>query len=310
MKIAIVGPGAMGCLFAALLSRVKDRHEIWLLDKISERAKELNKKGILVEGISRIKVNPGVTDDANKIGPCELVIIFTKSYDTEKALRSIKPLLTDETNVLSLQNGLGNIEAIADCVGEDMSIGGVTSYGATLLGIGKVRHAGKGETIIGKPTGKVFKDLRQVARLFNEAGIPVKVSKEIRSAIWSKLVINVGINALCAICRLPNGALLHYEGTRELLKQAALEAVKVAKRKRIKLSYDDPLQKVESISASTSDNICSMLQDVLRRKQTEIDYINGAIIRQGRSCGVKTPINDTLVQLVKSIESSYKRQLK
>lgn len=299
----------MGSLFAALLERSKARHDIWLLDKDPDRAKKISTSGIAVEGISNFRQKVKITANAGEIGPSELIILFTKSYDTEKALGSIKPLLTDNTDLLTLQNGLGNLQLISELVGDDRAVGGTTAFGSTLLDIGRVRHAGKGETIIGKPSGRIFADLRQISSVFNEAGITTRISKDINGIIWSKLIINCGINGLAAICRLPNGALLEYEGTKEILRQGTLEATKVARRKKVKLIYDDPLQKVESVCAATKDNICSMLQDVLRKKQSEIDFINGAVVRQGKSCGIKTPVNEILTQLVKSIESSYKSQV-
>ncbi|MFH1867425.1 MAG: 2-dehydropantoate 2-reductase [Candidatus Omnitrophota bacterium] len=309
MKIAVVGPGAMGSLFAAFLTRSKAKHDVWILDKDADRAKKLDANGIIVEGSSNFTQKINATTDPKKIDICDLVIIFTKSYDTEKALSSIKPMLGEKTNVLSLQNGLGNLQLICDAVGEDRAVGGIAICGAILERAGKVKVIGKPEIIIGRLSGKIFGELRHISTLFNEAGIPAKISKDINGVIWSKLIINVGINAIASICRLKNGALLEYEGARELMRQAVVEATKVAKRKRIKLIYDDPLQKVESICSETSDNICSMLQDIMRSQPTEIDFINGAIIRQGKSSGVKTPVNEILTQLIKSVEASYKKQV-
>lgn len=310
MKVCIIGPGAMGSLFAALLSRSKTGVEVWLLDRDAERARKINAQGIIVEGASNFKQQVKATADANQIGPSDLVVIFTKSYDTDKALRSIKPLLSEQTNVLTLQNGLGNTQLISDVVGDDRTVGGVTAHGATSLDIGRVRHAGKGDTVIGKLSGKIFGDLRQVSSMFNDAGISTRITKDIDGAIWSKLVINAGINALASLCRLTNGALIEYEGAKEVLRQAVLEATKVAKRKRVKLLYDDSLQKVESVCVATADNYCSMLQDILHGRKTEVDFINGAIVRQGKSYGIKTPVNEVMAELIKTIESSYGRQIR
>jgi len=310
MKITIIGPGAMGCLFATLLERSKSKHDIWLLDKRPERAAKINAGNIVIEGATNLKLKVKATADAKVIGPSELVIIFTKSYDTDKALGSVKPLLGDDTNVMSLQNGLGNIQLISEVVGEDRSVGGTTAHGATLVDVGRVRHTGKGETVIGKPTGKIFGDLRQISSILNEVGIAARISRDVTGVIWSKLIINAGINALGAICRMRNGMLLKHEGAKEILRQSVFEATKVARRKKIKILYDDSLQKVESVCTATSENICSMLQDILKEKLTEIDSINGAIVRQGKSYGIKTPVNEMLEYLVKTIEASYKEQVK
>ena len=305
MKIVIVGPGAMGCLVAAFLS--KSKHEIWLLDKNKKRAEAIAKNGIKVEGISgNWKGKVCVTSSVKDIKSADLVIICTKSYDSKGAIKSTAEIAGDNTLVLTLQNGVGNVEIIADEIGEDKVIGGVSNLGATLLGDGYIRHAGRGETVIGRVDGKIPVSMRDIREIFNKVGLNTRISRDIKSLIWSKLIINVGINALTAITRLNNGRLIEFEGTREILKDAVTEAVKVAKRKRIKLIYDDPLSKVESVCEATATNIASMLQDVLKQKRTEIDFINGVIVRQGKSLGIKTPVNEILVYLVKTIEQSYK----
>lgn len=305
MKIAIVGPGAVGCLLTSFLS--KGNNEVWLLDKDAERASKINKNGISIEGVSgEWNIKGKATIDVKDIGSAELVIIAVKSYDTKEAISASKPLISNDTSVLTLQNGLGNVEIISEAVGQEKVIGGVTNLGATLLETGKVRHAGKGETIIGRIDGKIPVQMRQIREIFNACGLETKISKDIKGILWSKLIINVGINALTAITRLHNGRLIEFEGTRKILREAVTEAVRISKRKRIKLIYDDPLAKVEAVCEATSENISSMLQDILRKKRTEIDFINGVIVRLGQELGIPVPANLTLVDLVKTIEASYK----
>jgi 2-dehydropantoate 2-reductase len=305
MKIVIVGPGAMGSLFAAFLSRTKE--EVWLLDKNQERAAKINQQGIKIEGVSgewQAKVK--ATAESKDIGKANLLIICVKSYDTKSAIISVKALVGEDTSVLTLQNGLGNIEIIAEIVGADKVIGGITNMGATLLDTGCLRHAGKGETIIGRIDAKIPVEMRAIREVFNKAGLETRISRDIKGFLWSKLLINAGINALTAITRLANGKLLDFEGTRKIMRMAVTEGIKVAKRKRIKLIYDDPLAKVESVCEATADNISSMLQDVLRKRRTEVDFINGVIVRQGQEMGIPVPANAILLDLVKTIEASYK----
>ena len=305
MRIVVVGPGALGCLVAGFLKN-KSGEEVWLLDSSPERAKKISEDGIKIEGISgsfNIKIN--ATSDTKEIGKADLVIICVKSYSTEDACKEIKDIVSEETSVLTLQNGIGNVQILNDYFGPERVIAGITNHGSTLLGDGHVRHAGKGDTIIGKSDGKLSGVLKNVSNVLTKAGFPTKVSKDIDSVIWGKLVINVGINALTAITRLNNGRLVEYTESRELLRSAVSEAVKVVKRKRIKLAYDDPIQKVESVCKATSSNVSSMLQDVLNKKRTEIDFINGAIVRQAKSLGIPTPANEVLTNLVKTIEKSY-----
>lgn len=308
MKMTIIGPGAMGCLLAVFLAKSKE--ELWLLDRDPRRAKEMSDEGIKMEGISGTrKVKIPVTSRAEEIGVCDVVIICVKSYDTQEAIKRAEILIGPNTSVLTLQNGVGNVEIIGEIVGRDKVIGGITALGATLLGTGHIRHAGWGETIIGRVEGKVLSSVREIAAVFNKVGLKTKISKDINSLIWSKLIINVGINALTAITRLNNGRLIEYDGTKEILRSAVAEAVKVAKKKRIKIIYDDPIQKVEAVCKATASNVSSMLQDVLKQKKTEVDFINGVICRQGRSLGIPMPVNAVLLDLVRTIESSYDKQI-
>jgi 2-dehydropantoate 2-reductase len=294
----------MGCLSAAFLH--KTREELWLLDKHKERADKINRQGILAEGISgNWQANIPATADPKEIGKADLLIISVKSYDTRAAILHARPLIGEKTVILTLQNGIGNIEVISEIAGAERVIGAVTNHGATLLDIASVRHAGRGETIIGRIDGKIPVELRAIREIFNRAGMETRISRDIKGLIWSKLIINAGINALTAITRLANGKLIEFEGTRKILREAVSEATKVAKRKRIKLIYDDPLAKVEAVCEATATNISSMLQDVLKKKRTEIDFINGVIVRQGQELGIATPVNSLLTELVKTIEASY-----
>ena len=304
MKIVIIGPGAMGCLFAAYLSKSKE--EVWLLDKNAERAKAIESQGIIIEGVSgNWQAKLRVSSQAGDIGETDLIVICVKSYDTKEAIESAKPLIGENSLVLTLQNGIGNIEVLSEVSGAERVIGGVSNQGSTLLGAGHIRHAGKGETVIGRVDGKIPVQLRDIREIFNKVGLETRISRDIKGLLWSKLIINVGINALTCITGLNNGRLVEFEGTRQILRDAVTEAVKVVKKKRIKLIYDDPLSKVEAVCEATAGNVSSMLADVLRKKRTEIDFINGVIVRQGQSLGIPTPVNWVLTNLVKTIEASY-----
>lgn len=308
MKIVIVGPGAIGLLFTAFLSRLKE--EIWLLDKDKDRAAQLDAKGIRVEGVSGSwHVKTKSTAEPRDIGIVDLVVVAVKSYVTKDVANKIKPLVGDDTLILTMQNGLGNMEILADIYGSEKVIGGLTSHGATLIGVGHVKHAGKGEKVIGSLDRKLNVGVRRVRELLNKANFDCRITKDVKGMIWSKLIINVGINALTAITRLKNGELVKHDSVYRVMRLAVNEAVKVAKRKRIKLAYDDPISKVESVCEATADNISSMLQDVLNKKRTEIDAINGAIVRHAETLGIPVPINSMLVDLVKTIETTYEKQI-
>ncbi len=304
MKIVVVGPGAMGCLFAAFLTKSKE--EVWLLDNNKERAFQIGNAGISLEGESgswHIKVK--TTSSVQDIGKADLILVCVKSFHTKLIIEQIKPLLNQETKILTLQNGIGNIETISELAGPDRVIAGVTNEGATLIDTGKIRHAGRGETIIGTIDGKTPVQMRSIREIFNKVGFECKMTRDIKSLLWSKLVINAGINALSAITRLPNGKLIEHEGTRRILRGAVTEAARIAKRKRIKLIFDDPLAKAEAVCEGTQGNLSSMLQDILKKKRTEVDFINGVIVRLAQELDIDVPINKFLLDLIKTIESSY-----
>lgn len=309
MKITIVGPGSVGLLFAGLFSKSKE--EVRILDHDASRANRIKKNGIRLEGLSSVKIaEPEITADPDELKDSDFWFVCVKSYDTKNVIKKIKGFVSDSAFVVSLQNGVGNVELLAEAFGRDRVLAGVTSMGATLLSEGVVRHAGEGETVVGRLDGALGVELKDLRELFGKSRIAIKISRDVMGILWSKLVINVGVNALSAATRLKNGKLLDYEGARRILREAVTEAVKVAKRKRIRLIYDDMLARTESVCEATADNISSMLQDVLSKKKTEIDFINGVIVRQGESLGIKTPVNALLVDLIKTIESGYPFEVK
>ena len=310
MRIAIVGAGAMGLLLTHLLSRTESA-EIWLLDIHPEREEKIRKEGLRVEGVSgEHHVQPRITVKPEEIGQADLVIICVKSPDTYEASLNANPLIGPDTAVLTLQNGLGNFEAIERAVGPGRVLGGTTSMGATVLGLNHVRHAGWGETVVGEPAGKRTKRAEAILELFGHAGLEVSFTDNLPGLLWSKLIINVGINALTALTRIHNGRLIDHEGTRTVMKMAVEEAAQVAQALGIHLLYDHPVEKVAGVCEATAGNIASMLQDVLKEKRTEIEQINGAVVREAARLGIHTPVNETLLGLVKTLEESYAERIK
>jgi 2-dehydropantoate 2-reductase len=309
MKIAVVGPGAVGTWLAACLSRAKA--DVVIVDKDPARAARLCKNGMRVEGVATLKLSePCVTVDPKDAADASLWFLCVKSYDTKSAVRAIEPHVGPSACVVSLQNGLGNLEVMGEAVGPERAMAGITHVGVTRLAEGAVRWTGEGETVFGRPDGAMPVVLRDIREIFIRAKLPVKISKDVTGVLWSKLIVNCGINPLAAVTGLRNGDLLLHEGARRLLKDAVQEAFRVARRKRIKLLYDDPVARVESVCEATADNISSMLADVLAGRRTEIDHVNGAIMRYGESLGVKTPVNAMWVDLIKAMEAGVARRVK
>jgi len=299
----------MGSLFGGLLA--ESGNEVYLLDIWKDHVDRINKNGLWIEGLSGdrfIKIK-AVTEPKEIGGTSDLIIIFVKSYHTESAAKNISPLVGESTSILTLQNGLGNLEMLSDIFGSEKVIAGTTSYGATILGPGRVRHAGIGSTIIGELDGQITARIEKIACVLTKASIKTEVSNNVLGLVWSKLLINVGINALGVLIRVNNGELIKGKYSSKLQAALVKEAIGVAEKKEIKLIHQDMVKEVASICEKTSANINSMLQDVLKKRKTEIDFINGAIVREGEKLNVPTPTNQIITNLIKAVEEAYQKQI-
>jgi 2-dehydropantoate 2-reductase len=304
MNFFIVGAGAMGCLFAARLQQAG--FTVFLRDYLSDRAALINRKGLRVEGIDgEYEVAVPTLTTPPPFKP-EVALICVKSYATAVAAETVKDWLAPQTVIVTLQNGLGNVETLKQIFGETCVLGGITSEGATTLAPGRIRHAGRGETVLG-PAG--HPRTAEIVAALNQAGFKTRSIEQVEDLLWGKLLVNAGINALAAITRLKNGRLIELAGTRAVMEAAVSEALAVVQAKRIRLPYPDPLARTSEVCRLTADNVASMLQDVLKQKQTEIDYINGAIVREGIRLNIPTPVNQALTCLVQTIQESYKDHL-
>ncbi len=305
MKIAVVGAGAMGSLFGALLAEAGN--EVWLNDVWAEHVNAINQNGLEIEREGKVrKVKVHAVRDAGKIGDAELVIVFVKSTQTGEAAQIAGDLAGMGGMVLTLQNGMGNADTIAEVVEPARVLAGTTSHGATLLGPGSIRHAGTGPTTIGvwNRTKEGFDRAVRFAQLFNGAGIACEAVEDARVPIWNKLLINVGINAITALTAIKNGEILDLEVTRNLSRAAVEEAMVVARGRGISVT-EDMVEHVLAVAKATAANRSSMGQDVDNGRQTEIRAINGFIVREGRDLGLKTPVNWTLTALIETLEKHY-----
>ena len=231
MKITVLGAGAMGSLYGGFLAEAGN--DVWLLDIWKDHVDTINEQGLFIEGISgkRFIKTIHATTTPSDIGPSDVVIVFVKSTVTDTAVREAQDLFGLNTTILTLQNGLGNIEKIASVVEKERIIAGTTAHGSTVLGAGKIKHAGSGSTIIGEIDGRSTPRIHAIAEVFNNANIATTVSNNVIGLIWDKLLVNVGINALTAITRLKNGQLIEFKETEELLELAVNEALMVARAK-------------------------------------------------------------------------------
>jgi len=304
-RIGVVGPGALGCLFAGLLALAG--HDVRLLGRRAEQAEVISRDGLLVErdGVTRRAVVRAGTDAAG-LGPVDLAIVLVKATDTASAAPSLPALLGPDAPALSLQNGLGNLDVLAGVLGAGRVLGGVSSQGATLLGVGRIRHAGFGPTALAEAAGGLTARAEAIAYLLDCAGLPTRAYPDAQPLIWGKLIANAAINPLGALLRCQNGETVDRPDARALFHGLAHEAEAVAAALGVPLPFDDPAAHAESIARVTYGNRNSMLQDVEAGRRTEIDAINGAVSRLGATHGVPTPINATVAGLIRALEQGYR----
>ncbi|MBM4142165.1 MAG: 2-dehydropantoate 2-reductase [Lentisphaerae bacterium] len=300
MNIVVVGPGAMGCLFAALLKEAG--HDVRLLDRDGARAREITERGLLVESDGATRTVPvRASADPAAIPPAPLAIIFVKAFDTAAAARAAAARLTENGTIVTLQNGLGNVEQIARCVPPDRIVCGSTAYGAETLGRGRVRLNGAGPTIVAPAVPAGAGRAAAVRELFAAAGIRAAARPDAASVLWSKLAINAGVNPVSAIFGVANGAVPRLPGARRLMHAAVWEAARTAAAHGIRLGYDDPIAEAELVCNLTAGNVSSMLQDVRRGRRTEIEQITGAVVKAAGNKNVAAPANGFLLRAVPRI---------
>ncbi len=306
MKVAVVGAGAMGSLFGALLAEAGN--EVWLYDIWQEHVQTINQAGLQIEHDGNTRaIEIKATNDPEQIGPADLIIIFVKSSRTQSAAETARFIAGSDGLVMTLQNGMGNADEIAEFIAPERILAGTTSHGATLLGPGNIRHAGSGPTTIGPwaATKDGLDRAEQFADFFNRAGIRTEAVADVRSVVWNKLLINIGINAITALTNIKNGQILDLEITQELSRVAVREAVDVARKLNVKV-YDDAMDIVFKVAEATALNRSSMGQDVDNLRPTEIAAINGFIVREAERLGLAAPVNFTLTALIQTLEYHYK----
>jgi 2-dehydropantoate 2-reductase len=299
VHITVVGAGSMGCLLGGYLAEAG--HSVYLLDVLEDRVVPIREHGLGVEGVRgdfEVAAQAGVSYTGP---PPDLVLVCVKAFDTERAAAVIRTFLGEATVVLTVQNGLGNVEQLSRCLPREQILIGTTALGATLLRPGRVLHAGDGETVVGELGGSTTGRAQQVARILSEARIETHAVTDVEAHVWTKLAVNSGINALTALLRLRNGRLLETPAE-HVMELAVRECAAVAERSGIKLDGESLVHRTKEVARLTASNRSSMLADVLAGRRTEIDAINGAVARRGRELGLPVPVNETLTAIVQSLE--------
>lgn len=302
MKIAVIGAGAMGSVYIALLGAAG--HEVWAIDSWAEHIDAIRKHGLHLEGASgdrTVKVNASTR--AADAGVCDLVIIATKAMHVAQAAESARPLLGPATVVLSIQNGLGGPDTAAKVLGrERVMVGVVGGFGASMKGPGHAHHNGWELVRLGELSGPVSPRLEQVAQVWASGGFKVKCFDDIDQLVWEKLICNVCYSGTCAITERTVIEVIQDPDTWKIASGCAAEAFAVAKARKIRVDFDDPVAYVHNFGMKIPNARPSMLLDHLAGRMSEIDAINGAIPPAAAALGVAAPYNEVISGLVRAKE--------
>jgi 2-dehydropantoate 2-reductase len=302
MKIAVLGAGAMGSIYGGFLSQ---KNEVWFIDVWKEHVDKINAEGLRIEeGDHMFVFHPKAVDNAKSVGPVDLVIVFVKSIDTSAALAKNQELFDKKTMVLSLQNGWGNADDIIKYVAEDNLFLGTTTHGGNVLGPGHICHAGRAKTFVGVRTGSPERAKVIVAALI-EAGFDAFVADNVIKMVWAKLFANIVANPITALLNVRNGYMVECEDTEALMDSIIREAVTVVNATGMDFNADVIIADVKKGAHITAENRSSMLQDVTKKRKTEIEKISGAIVAKGKEVGIPTPYNTTMLRLIKALEGTY-----
>jgi 2-dehydropantoate 2-reductase len=307
MRVAVLGAGAVGCFFGGMLARAG--HPVTLIGRAAH-VEAFRAKGLHFEGLKFNEWIPvEAATEASAVAGAQLVLFCVKSTDTEIAAREIAPHLAEGAVVLNLQNGVDNTERIAAQVKQTVIPAAV--YVATeMAGPGHLKHHGRGDLVIGSidgtPDAATATSLEAIHAAFAAADVPVTVSDNVAGALWGKLTVNCAYNAISAISQMPYGRMIEGVGVRQVMTDVVGEVLAVAAARKVRMA-PDTLESVLKLAQAMAAQYSSTAQDLARGRATEIDHLNGYVVRQGEALGVSTPVNRALHALVKLLESAGKR---
>ncbi len=307
-NVAVMGAGAVGSYFGAMLARAG--HPVMLIGRPAH-VQAIAQDGLRVETTQFTEyVRMQTSSDPSAVHGADLILFCVKSTDTEQVAAEIASHLIPTATVLSLQNGVDNAERIARHL-PNRVIPAVVYVATAVTTPGCVKHFGRGDLVIGEMKGMArhrnsyAESLQQIARLFEGAAVPVRVSENVAGELWAKLVVNCAYNAISALGQASYARLASQGPIREVIREVVLEVIAVATACGVELSPGETLRATEKIAVSMAGQLSSTAQDVARRKRTEIDYLNGFVVRKGREFNIPTPVNHTLHALVKLMEAGY-----
>ncbi len=308
-RVAVVGAGAMGGLFGGLLA--EGGLDVTLVDVWAEHVAAIQAKGLHMVGVGGDRVIPiKATADARTIHAADVVLFQSKAFANEAAAHSVKHLFGGATVAISFQNGLGNEEVIADILGKANVLGGLTAQAGLVEAPGMVRNGGDLPTYIGEMSGGLSPRATAIAASFTRHGLNTGASADIKRDKWKKLLGNVALGAISAVTDFRSFEIMAVPALREIVFRSVDEAAAVAKAEGVVLDVAEArevlMKLVVTTGGGTGNSKSSMREDIIRRRQTEIDTIHGAVARLARKHGIATPTIDTMVALVKGLEAQYR----
>jgi 2-dehydropantoate 2-reductase len=309
-KVAVVGAGAVGSFYGAMLARAGRR--VVLIGR-PQHVEAIQRDGLKLDMAGRaetLRVDASV--ELAAVHGADLVLFCVKSTDTDTVASALAPLLEPHAVVLSLQNGVENAATIAHHVRQTV-VPAVVYVATAMAGPGTVKHFGRGDLVIGALNADARRDpagaglLKDLIALFGAAGVKVTISDDVTAELWTKLLVNCAYNAISALAQAPYANLAAHPDIREIQHAIVREVVALAQAEGIGLQFEPSLQAMERIATAMPAQFSSTAQDMARRKPSEIDHLNGFIARRGRELGVAVPVNQTLTALVKLVEAGYER---
>jgi 2-dehydropantoate 2-reductase len=302
VKIAVVGCGAMGSVYAGLLAAAG--HEIWAIDAWPEHIAAIQQNGLRLEGASgdrTVKIN--ATTSTNDVGMCDLVILATKTMHVESAAQASRDLIGAETSVLSIQNGLGGPDTAAKILGKDrILVGVVGGFGASIKAPGHAHHNGWELVRLGEYSGPITPRLESIAKVWESGGFRVKCFDDIDQLVWEKLICNVCFSGTCAVTERTIAEVMDDPDAWQVASGCAVEAYEVARARGIKLDISDPVDYVRNFGSKIPNARPSMLLDHMAGRMSEIEAINGAIPPAALALGLAAPFNTVVSALVRAKE--------
>ncbi|MBT2583387.1 2-dehydropantoate 2-reductase [Planococcus sp. ISL-109] len=308
MNILIVGAGAMACLVGGKLKAQGE--EVRLYNRLNGHVEAINRQGLQIvekdNSVTQIKLE--VIQELPPQDRVDVLLVLLKAQANEAVLGKLRGTLKDETVIVTMQNGIGNAETIQQLFPENMVVSGTMGHGASVEEYGTILHRGWGKNYLGKVAeGPAAEVLKGFSRKLSDAGLKTELSSDVQAVIWNKLFVNAGYNSITALARLKNGDIINTPDGEELLRSVIEEAVLVARAESVHVDAEAVVE--ECLRMGHQDiggNKSSMLMDVLKKRKTEIDVINGGIVKLGKKHGIETPVNSAMTHLIRVIEQNYK----